>query len=136
MKIQSYKKETLERFKTSFRKSAEVLNGALKDTISQPRDWDGFQNRLTIRQNGEIVQGSFRNIVDLGNLRDSQKLEIQQDKATITWDGKGETPVVDVFFGKRTDNDFIPGRNWVEPTLQEIDLAKEVQREFNANTKS
>jgi hypothetical protein len=83
-----------------FEEDMERLNEMFQMAIeSDLYPWSG----LTRRQNGEIA-GSPRNIVDTGELRDSQTFKVQGNKATFEWkDEKAE----------RVRN----GRDWVNLTL-------------------
>ena len=106
----------------AFKRTANDLNEALHSTIVSPRNWSGFEQSVTRRKNGEIVRGAFRNIEDLGNLESSQDMQVNGFKATYRWDGNGQTDVISVFFGHRSGDSFVSGRDWITPTLAEIDI--------------
>ena len=108
---------------SAFQKVASDFADKNAEIISEPRQWgDGFGT--THRKNGEVVSGGNRNIVDLANLKDSQKLTYPDAlKASLEWDGGGETPVSSVYFGYSTKSGRIPGRPWVEVAKSEFDFA-------------
>ena len=109
---------------SALKKSLDELYQEFQRVIREPRQWDGFENSTTYRANGSVVVGSFRNIEDLGNLLSSQKLDLDGNNATFSWDGNGITPVVDVFFGRRTETGYIPGRDWIREALDDYDFAE------------
>jgi hypothetical protein len=104
----------------------------MQQVITEPRQWEaGFG--ITHRRNGEIVVGSFRNIVDLGNLKQSQTMDRQNLKTTYEWDGMGETPAVIVHEGATLRNgNEIPPRRWTEVAADDMDWAKEFAQGFNS----
>lgn len=130
MRIKSYKQQIINRAKQAFKVTAEAYDKANRDAIRLPSNWDGFEGRITHRRSGEVVVGAYRNIKDLGNLGVSQKVTIGDFSAVYSWDGNGQTPVQDVFFGKRTATDFIPGRRWTDRALENVDLAKKYRDNF------
>jgi hypothetical protein len=130
LKIRSNKSEITKRFGIAFRATATAFYEANIEAIKTPHYWQGFENSITHRQNGEVVVGAYRNILDLGNLSNSQQMSISGNTAAISWDGLGITPVVQVFFGDRTSDYYIPGRNWVEVALDNVDLASMFRDNF------
>jgi len=118
--------------KSAFRETALELDRANRAIITEPRDWgNGFG--VTHRRNGEVVVGGYRNIKDLGNLKNSQRLQISESgkSATISWNGNGETPPALVYFGHATQNGgYVPGRPWVKVALREIDLSQTFANAF------
>lgn len=118
------------RFKAAFRATATAFYEANLEAIGTPHYWEGFEDSITHRKNGEAVVGAYRNILDLSNLSNSQILSISGTTATLTWDGLGLTPAVDVFFGVRSATTYIPGRNWVELALDNVDLVQMFRDEF------
>ncbi len=76
----------------------------------QPQHWSGFEGRLTRRKNKTIAYGSFRNIVDTGNLMNSQKVTVYQDnnetRVTVSYDSEYYDYVR---YGTR----LVPARDWV-----------------------
>lgn len=124
LRVKSYKTQVLKRSRKAFAETAIALNQANQEVISQPQYWPGFENSVTYRQNGEVVRGAFRDIFDLGNIATSQTLNLDTGKASITWDGNSETPVLAVFYGFRTSETYVPGRNWIERALESVDLAQ------------
>jgi len=86
----------------------------------------------TQRRNGETA-GRTRNIVDIGDLRNSQSVQISGLEAVYSWD-------VDyaaiVFFGYTTTaGNSYPGRNWIGASHQQSDpteaLGRACRRVFN-----
>lgn len=123
--IRSYRSEIKAKYQKGFEQTVNQVSDAIQSNITNPRHWDGFENSVTHRQNGEIVKGAYRNIVDLGNARDGHTVEINGDSAKLTWDGNGVTPIQDVYFGQVTDSGhFIAGRPFVHTTLDEINIAE------------
>lgn len=122
-------KKTVEK---AFKQTAEAYDRANKEVIQQPRDWgSGFG--VTKRRNGEVVIGGYRNIVDLGNLKDGQTLSFTKPlTATYEWQSN-ETPVSLVYWGYRTKNGFVPSRKWTEEALKEIDLSQVFIISFKEN---
>lgn len=111
--------------KSAFRETALEFDRANRAVITEPRDWgNGFG--VTHRRNGEVVVGGYRNIKDLGNLKNSQQLQISESgkSAILSWDGNGETPPALVYFGHATKNGYVPGRPWVKVALKEINLSQ------------
>lgn len=103
----------------AFKDVVNRFNEINKVIITEPRQWPpGFG--VTQRRSGEVVSGSFRNIVDLGNLLNSQKLTFNNRSARLEWDGNNVTPVVKQYTGWQTESGkYIPGRPWVEIAIQE-----------------
>jgi hypothetical protein len=100
---------------------SDAYQSAMLQTISEPYQWpDGFG--VTHRRNGEVVVGSNRNIVDLGNLKNSQTMFRQGLKTTYEWSGMGETPPVIVHEGATLANGTqIPPRRWTEVAVDKVD---------------
>jgi hypothetical protein len=75
--------------------------------------WPG----ATVRQSGEVV-GSPRNIVDLGNLRDSQETQRLSAAAfRYSWD---VLYAAYVFYGYTLLNgESRPGRDWITPVIKD-----------------
>jgi hypothetical protein len=80
----------------------------------------------TARRNGQVVT-SPRDIVDLGELRDSQSLtQIDPNAYEHRWDAPHAAAVR---LGYRTRNGrSIPGRDWVSAGLQNFDVAQEMSK--------
>jgi hypothetical protein len=88
--------EVLELFEEDMERLNEMFTMAIESDLYP---WDG----ITRRQNGELA-GSPRNIVDTGELRDSQTYKLQGSKAIFEWkDPKA--------------SDVRKGRDWVSLTL-------------------
>lgn len=104
----------------AFQGVAEQYDRRLRMVIETPRQWEaGFG--VTERKNGETVVGSYRNIVDLGSLRDSQRYLVSGLKAVYLWDGDGKTPAVLVHDGYTTrSGKKIPARRWTVEAAQEL----------------
>lgn len=106
----------------AFIHTAETLDTKFQEIISEPRYWSGFEESITYRANGSVVMGAFRNIEDLGNLKSSQDMTFKLNSVVYSWDGEGVTPVLSVFYGHRTESGFVPGRDWITPAKNELDL--------------
>lgn len=111
---------------------SDAYQSAMIEVISEPRQWpDGFG--VTHRRNGEVVIGSNRNIVDMGNLRRSQSMTREGYKTTYQWDGMGETPPIIVHEGATlTNNKQIPPRRWTEVAANELDWSAAFADGFNS----
>ncbi len=110
---------------------SDAYQVAMTEVISEPRQWDyGFGT--TYRRNGEVVEGSFRNIVDLANLKESQSMTREGLKTTYQWDGNGETPPIIVHEGATLPNGKqIPPRRWTEVAADELDWQAAFESGFN-----
>lgn len=124
VKVISHRKKVLKRYQEAFKATSEDFDKAMSVVIREPRDWPSGFGTTIRRGSGETVVGSYRNIVDYGNLRDSQLMSVEQFKAIYSWDGLGETPAAIVFFGATLNNGTkIPPRDWVSMALSEINLS-------------
>ena len=109
---------------------SDAIDDAIHEVIETPSQWDeGFG--VTRRRNGEIVVGSYRNIVDLGNLDQSQEMTREGLKTTWEWDGLGETPAVLVYTGYTTKNGRVPGRQFPERGIDQVDIQEVFNQGFN-----
>jgi hypothetical protein len=81
----------------------------LKKELHTPRFEEGFIGVTTVRQSGETVEET-RNIVDTGELVNSQVLEVKGINATITYLAEHAPEVYYVDHG---------GRPWIERYIQE-----------------
>lgn len=119
-----------ERITAGMDQVSDAYQAEMVDTISEPYQWpEGFG--ITYRRSGEVVEGSFRNIVDLGNLRRSQSMTRQGFKTTYEWDGMGETPPVIVHEGATLPNGkSIPPRRWTEVAADNVDWQGEFKKGF------
>lgn len=109
---------------------SNAIDESIHDVIVTPQDWlEGFG--VTRRRNGEVVVGSYRNIVDLGNLENSQEMTRNGLKTEWEWDGLGETPAVLVYTGYATKNGRVPERHFPEKGIENVDVAKEFEKGFN-----
>ena len=119
-----------KQIKKAFAKVAEGYDYANQDVISNPRNWgEGFGT--TYRKSGEVVSGGNRNIVDLANLRNSQKMEIVDLTATYSWSGNGKTPVVLQYFGwTSSKGNRVPARPWAEVAANEFDFVDTFSMNF------
>lgn len=133
MKIKSHRAQVNSRFAQGFKAAFEEFNRANEEAITEPRYWGGGFGR-TFRQNGEIVVGGFRNVVDTSALKDSQSPEIiETGKGRITWDGNGETPAADVHEGYTTESGHrIPARRWTRVAADEGNIVEEFIEGFKA----
>lgn len=110
---------------------SDAINDAIAYTIETPEQWDaGFG--VTHRKNGEVVVGSFRNIVDEGNLQMSQDMTREGLSTTWEWDGNGETPVDLVYTGYTTANGRVPGRQFPERGIEKVNIGEEFEKGFNS----
>ncbi|MGL5076883.1 MAG: hypothetical protein ACRDBG_13810 [Waterburya sp.] len=126
------KQSILKANKSAFTKMVNQVGEAIQQTMTEPMHWDGFERSITNRKNGELVVGATRNIVDLGNASGSQSTTISGNSATISWDGNGETPMQDVYFGAVNDNGkFIPGRPFVHRTLASVNIGEMYISNYN-----
>lgn len=113
MRIISNRREIRERLNHAFAAAVDAYDEANHRAIREARDWgSGFGT--THRRNGEVVTGGRRNIVDLENLDQSQKVQpIAPGRVQFSWDGLGETPAALVHEGyTKADGDRIPARRW------------------------
>lgn len=132
----------MRRIKHHYRLKQKLLAGvdavnnayqsAMTTVISEPRQWPyGFG--ITYRQNGEVVEGSFRNIVDLANLKNSQSMIREGMRTTYQWDGMGETPPIIVHEGATLPSGKqIPPRRWTEVAADELDWQAAFISGFNS----
>ena len=109
---------------------SDAYQAAMTEVISEPYQWpDGFG--ITHRRSGEVVVGSNRNIVDLGNLRRSQSMTREGHKTIYEWNGLGETPPVIVHEGATLPNGHqIPPRRWTEVAAENVDWEGEFANGF------
>jgi hypothetical protein len=101
----------------AFKETVEVYGDECKAAIESPTwEWDG----ITHRRNGEIAS-SPRDILDLGNLRDSQAVEFTDPStATVTYDVDYAAAVHD---GHITSNgSIVTGRPWTEEAARNTDF--------------
>lgn len=131
MKVISYRDQVISAASNAFQKAVEHYGEVNKQVIESPRSWPGNWG-ITYRRSGEVVVGGFRNIVDLGNLKDSQKITfVNPFLATIEWDGKGETPAPLVHEGYFTSTGKeIPARPWTRYALLESEIEAVFARNF------
>ncbi len=114
---QSFYREFSDRILAkAFRKVVENYAQECKVTLNEPRYWEGEWG-ITHRVNGEVVFGNVRNIVDTGDLRDSQRVfYLSPLSAKISW-GTGIDYAAKVFYGQAiVGGGYIPGRNWISET--------------------
>lgn len=131
MKHISHKKNVVNRLMKGFNKALEAYDEQCHDVIQNPREWSGDWG-TTYRKNGDVVEGGYRNILDLANLDESQRIERTSDfSAELSWDGLGETPAALVHEGYTTQSGkTIPARRWTELAAQEQDYGDIIAREF------
>jgi len=133
MKVkQSNKNQVKQRLDRAFQQTAQDYSDQNQTVIREPRQWpSGFGT--THRRSGEVVSGSNRNIVDLGNLANSQNLTISEPgKAQLSWDGNGETPAPLVHEGYVTSKgNRVPARKWTRKAAQEINLSQKMADHFS-----
>lgn len=104
---------------------SDAIDREINHVIVTPQQWpEGFGT--TYRRSGEVVTGSFRNILDLANLEKSQKMTREGFKTTYEWDGSGETPPVLVHEGfTHRSGTQIPPRRFTEEGIKRVDIRKE-----------
>lgn len=126
-------KDLEERIISGMDSLSSAIDEAIQGTIIQPQQWpEGFGT--TFRKSGEIVVGSFRNIVDLGNLQKSQNVTREGFKTIFEWDGGGETPPVLVHEGfTHRSGKQIPARRFTEEGIKKVDVRKEFLDGFNGD---
>jgi hypothetical protein len=114
----------------SFGATAQRYAQQLQATIQNPRQWDpGFG--ITYRKNGQVVYGSYRNIVDEGNLANSQQHVVKKFRALYWWTGNGVTPAVLVHDGwTTTTGKKIPARRWTVEAAQGLNIPNQFSVEF------
>ena len=95
---------------------AAAIDKQLKEEIKTVQfPWPG----ITYRRNGTI-EGSPRDIVDLGNFWRSQKRNrISATEVRFTW-GNSVVTYAGIILKGRSDTAAYPGRNWIEPALKAL----------------
>lgn len=100
-------------------RTANKYNKKFEEVIATPRQWNaGF--KTTRSKSGQVVTGSFRDIVDLGELQRSQRLEIEfnLNQAVISWSAPHASLV---YFGFiHTSGDEVPARPWAKVGIFEL----------------
>lgn len=99
-----------------FERATDGLEEYLKDTFSEVKDYGAGFGR-TIRQNGEVVSGGTRNIYDTGELANSVIREDSNGKVVLKVTADHAAAVL---YGHRTGETFVPGRNYLSPTIEEF----------------
>lgn len=89
---------------------------------SEKWQWDG----ITFRSNGQVVS-SPRDIVDTGELRDSQQISVEGDKAAVAYTAKHS---INAHEGSPADN--YPAR----PFMRSAAMAKNWNKELAKNIKA
>lgn len=134
VKRRSYRKQHEKRLENAFKATSRTWDNANQKVIKEPRHWEGFEDSVTYRKNGQVVAGAYRNIQDLGNLGNSQTKTttlVGDYTTTLDWDGNGITNPIDVMFGQYTKNYTVAGRDWVKIALAEVNLTNIFQEEYN-----
>ena len=133
MQVKSNKSGVVARYRNAFKATAIAFDNANQEALTQSTYWAGFENSTTYRQSGEVVTGAYRNIADLGNLADSQTMNIRGIGSVVyEWDGNGNTPAQIVYFGARLNNGgIIPARRWSDRALTLVDLPTIFSDNFN-----
>ena len=113
------KKLILSKLSKKFDTAVAAYGVENQNVFNNSRKWpSGFGT--TRRRNKEIVVGSNRNIVDLGLLRDSQRIKkLNDDQYRLSWN----TPYGSfVYFGFVTKSGrVIPGRPWAKVAVELTD---------------
>jgi hypothetical protein len=109
----------------AFSKTSRNLNDKFREKIESVEwDWD----RRTRRQNNTVVD-SPRDIVDLGNLRDSQDMQIDNLETNYQWD---VDYALEVHEGAmRYDGTMKPARRWTERAIDEINLPETFKENYD-----
>ena len=117
MRVVNHKDEILSRFARAYAKTEQSYDDACRDAITTPRDWpEGFG--VTHRRNGSIVSGSHRDIVDLGELRDSQSYQRTDEyKTEYSWSAGHALYVHEGYTAKSGRP--ITARRWTEVAAEE-----------------
>lgn len=129
MRKKSFRPQIRRKYEDAFEETARKFDMALRDAISIPRHWAGFEDSVTHRSNGSVVRGAFRNIIDEGNLSSSQTTTITNGTMLTSWQSS-DTPVLSVFFGHRTANGYVAGRDWIEVALEEFNPVEDFITNF------
>lgn len=100
----------------AFEETVEAYGDECRTAIESPIwKWDGY----TLRKNGDFV-GSPRDIVDTGELRDSQQEpEFEGDTATIEWTAEHAGNVHE---GIDSNGNPMPARPWTEEAARNTDF--------------
>ncbi|MBW4422487.1 MAG: hypothetical protein KME13_25295 [Myxacorys californica WJT36-NPBG1] len=100
----------------AFKETVEAYGDECQEAIESPIwKWDGY----TLRKNGEFV-GSPRDIVDTGELRDSQQEPVYDgNSATIEWTAEHAGNVHE---GIDSNGNPIPARPWTEEAMRNTDF--------------
>ncbi len=117
MNVKALEKYILEKSTEAFKKTVKQLATEEKYTIETVQYWAGFEGRVTYRQNGEVVYGANRNIVDTRDFTDSLSVEITGNKAFLSWDSEH---AFKVYFGELPT----PGRDWHTATMKRLGWEK------------
>lgn len=112
--------QNAERIKQNvFDRVVRKYDTKFREVIEKPRIWDAGFKTTKQKSRGEVI-GSFRNIVDLGELKRSQKLDFNFgiNEAVISWD----VPHAGlVYFGFiHTSGETIPARPWAKVGIFEL----------------
>ncbi|MGB3208664.1 MAG: hypothetical protein WBB28_27055 [Crinalium sp.] len=108
--------------------TAETANTAFKDAIEQPLyEWP----RTTVRKSGEVVS-TPRNIVDTGDLRDSQEHQkVDELNHQFSWNVPYAVQVHEGAVLKSGTE--LPARPWTREAVTRTDLVEVFIEAFNAN---
>ncbi|MGV2830603.1 hypothetical protein [Myxosarcina sp. GI1(2024)] len=133
MRRKSFKRQVIQKYQQAFEKTALAFDAANRDAITEVNYWAGFEGRRTVRSDGSLVIGANRNIVDTGSLKTSQKITIGNFSARLEWDGNGNTPAAEVYFGRRTEFGYVPGRDWISVALNNVDLGQMFKKNLESS---
>lgn len=111
--------------------TAEVANTAFKDAIEQPLyEWP----RTTVRKSGEVVS-TPRNIVDTGDLRDSQEHQkVDELNHQFSWNVPYAIQVHEGAVLKSGTE--LPARPWTREAIARTDLTEVFTEAFNGSNQS
>lgn len=119
MKRISYRADLEKRIDKAVAVMSDRYDQQLHVVIRQPRQWpQGFGT--TYRENGEVVQGSFRNVFDQGTLDNSQSIQQFSRGSRHAWSAPH---VVSVHNGATlTNGTRIPARRFTYQAAMEARL--------------
>jgi hypothetical protein len=126
---QSHKAEIIKRFANAYRACEQKYDEANREVIETVRDWpQGFGT--TYRRNGQIVVGSTRDIVDTGELRDSQSYQrVDEYRTEYSWSADHALLVHEGYTTKTGKR--IPARRWTEVAAEELNIPQVFCEAFN-----
>lgn len=107
--------------RSNFKNLAEQAYDKIEDAVRLKNNWRGFEGSITKRRGdkyirganrgqGRVVRGAYRNIVDTGELANSQNLDTNDNDGVVSYEISFSAPHYNyVRFGTRN----MPGRDFV-----------------------